>query len=224
MTVSRLIYQQLPAKLAVMKHTSEKSNYHHGDLRTTLLRVAGEMIKENGIKEVSLRKLAARVGVSRAAPYHHFKDKNALLCGIAENGFKQLHRINQRCFEDNEVSDKKISHEENFSRFIHDYVQFAKSSPELYELMFGRTIWKDKNSTQELRDSAYPCFQFQVTMTEQWQAQGLLNVNDNALRVSQVLWGTVHGIAKLFIDGIYTDNHKVEEICDFAVNMFLAKK
>jgi len=62
-----------------MKNTPEKTKYHHGDLRTTLLEVAGEMLKESGIEEVSLRKLAARVGVSRTAPYHHFKDKNALL-------------------------------------------------------------------------------------------------------------------------------------------------
>lgn len=201
-----------------MKNTPEKLNYHHGDLRTTLLRVASEMIKEHGIEALSLRKLAAQVGVSRTAPYHHFKDKNALLCGIAENGFEKLNRINQHGFEETHLSPH-----ERFSRFIHNYIRFASNNAELYELMFGRTIWKDKNSTQELRDCAYPCFQFQVTMTQQWQQQGLLNVDDNALRVSQVLWGTVHGIAKLFIDGIYTDNSKVEEICDYAVNMFLSK-
>ncbi|HCM48393.1 MAG TPA: TetR family transcriptional regulator, partial [Colwellia sp.] len=61
-----------------MKNTEEKSKYHHGDLRETLLLVATEMLQESGIKEVSLRKLASRVGVSRTAPYHHFKDKNAL--------------------------------------------------------------------------------------------------------------------------------------------------
>jgi len=219
MTLSRLIIEQFTVRLAVMKNIPEKTNYHHGDLRTTLLKVASEMIKENGIKEVSLRKLAARVGVSRTAPYHHFKDKNALLCGIAESGFQQLNHINKLGFKET-----KLTKHERFSRFIHDYIQFANNNPELYELMFGRTIWKDKSSTQELRDSAYPCFQFQVTMTEEWQKQGLLNVDDNALRVSQVLWGTVHGIAKLFIDGIYTDNSKVEEICDFAVKMFLSSK
>ncbi|MFT4966006.1 MAG: hypothetical protein ACI89P_000815, partial [Colwellia sp.] len=41
-------------------------------------------------------------------------------------------------------------------------------------------------------------------------------------RVSQVLWGTVHGIAKLFIDGIYTDNSKIDDICDYAVRLFLS--
>jgi len=219
MTLSRLIFEQFTVKLVVMKNTPEKTNYHHGDLRTTLLKVASEMIKENGIKEVSLRKLAARVGVSRTAPYHHFKDKNALLCGIAESGFQQLNEINILGF-----NESNLSKHEHFSRFIHDYIQFANSNPELYELMFGRTIWKDKSSTQELRDSAYPCFQFQVKMTEEWQKQGLLNIDDNALRASQVLWGTVHGIAKLFIDGIYTDNSKIDEICDYAVNMFLSNK
>jgi AcrR family transcriptional regulator len=200
-----------------MNNINEKSTYHHGDLRETLLVVATEMLQENGIKEVSLRKLASRVGVSRTAPYHHFKDKNALLCGMAEKGFEQLHQINKCGYEDEELSIR-----EHFYRFIHDYIQFAHNNPDLYELMFGRTIWKDKSSTQELRDSAYPCFQFQVAMTQEWQKKGLFNVDDNALRVSQVLWGTVHGIAKLFIDGIYTDNSKIDEICDYAVSMFLA--
>jgi len=203
-----------------MKNTAEKSKYHHGDLRTTLLTVAGEMLKEGGIEEVSLRKLAARVGVSRTAPYHHFKDKNALLCGIAESGFTQLHEMNNRSFNAVNRSTKT-----KFSLFIHEYVNFAKNNPDLYELMFGRAIWKQENSTQELRDAAYPCFQYQVSMTREWQKQKLLNNagKDNALRASQVLWGTVHGIAKLLIDGIYTDVAHVEEICEYAVDMFLAQ-
>ncbi len=200
-----------------IKDINEKSTYHHGDLRETLLVVATKMLQETGIKEVSLRKLASRVGVSRTAPYHHFKDKNALLCGLAEKGFEQLQQINKCGYEDEQLTVK-----EHFYRFIHDYVQFANNNPELYELMFGRTIWKDESSTQELRNLAYPCFQYQVAMTQEWQKQGLFNVDDNALRASQVLWGTVHGIAKLFIDGIYTDNSKIDEICDFAVSMFLS--
>ncbi|MFQ3288708.1 MAG: AcrR family transcriptional regulator [Alteromonadaceae bacterium] len=196
-----------------------KAKYHHGDLRTTLLEVAAIMLTESGIEEVSLRKLAARVGVSRSAPYHHFKDKNALLCGIAEKGFKQLYLMNKNSFDFEGRSTK-----EKFSRYIHQYVKFAKNNPELYELMFGRAIWKQENSTQELRDTAYPCFQYQVEMTKEWQDLKLLNHSeeDNALRASQVLWGTVHGIAKLLIDGIYTDVTQVEEICDCAIDMFLA--
>jgi AcrR family transcriptional regulator len=203
-----------------MINIKTKAKYHHGDLRTTLLDVARKMLTESGIEEVSLRKLAARVGVSRSAPYHHFKDKNALLCGIAETGFKELHLMNKNSFDFAGKSTK-----DKFSLYIHQYVKFAKNNPELYELMFGRAIWKQENSTQELRDTAYPCFQYQVEMTKEWQNLKLLNHSDkdNALRASQVLWGTVHGIAKLLIDGIYTDVSHVEEICDYAVDMFLAR-
>ena len=202
-----------------MTNMNMKAKYHHGDLRTTLLDVARKMLTESGIEELSLRKLAARVGVSRSAPYHHFKDKNALLCGIAETGFKELQLMNKNSFNLAGRSTK-----EKFSLYIHQYVKFAKNNPELYELMFGRAIWKQENSTQELRDTAYPCFQYQVEMTKEWQQLKLLNQSheDNALRASQVLWGTVHGIAKLLIDGIYTDVTHVEEICDCAVDMFLS--
>jgi len=199
-----------------MKNTSVKSNYHHGDLRSTLIDSACEILNENGIIEVSLRKLAAKVGVSRAAPYHHFKDKNELLCAMAEKGFRQLNEIYKIGFEKNESKKRN-----KFRGFIRGYIQFAEKNPELYDLMFGRTIWKHETSTQELRDSTYPCFQFQVNMTEEWQKQGLLHINDNALRASQVLWGTLHGISKLFIDGIYTDTDQIEEICDAVVDMFL---
>ncbi len=203
-----------------MKNSPSKSKYHYGDLRNTLLKVASEMLKEGSIEDISLRKLSSRVGVSRTAPYHHFKDKHALLCGIAEAGFAQLDHMNKETFNNNSFSMK-----ERFSIYIHQYVNFAKDNAELYELMFGRTIWKQKNSTQELKDIAYPCFQYQVDMINEWQKLKLLDSVDSdendALRVSQVLWGTIHGIAKLLIDGIYTDVSHVEEICNKAVDIFL---
>src|SRR5690606_2213787 len=64
--------------------------YHHGDLRATLLREAALLLREQGVEGLSLRRLAERAGVSRTAPYHHFADKNALLCALAEQGFRRL--------------------------------------------------------------------------------------------------------------------------------------
>ena len=89
--------------------------------------------------------------------------------------------------------------------------------------MFGRSIWKQKNSTQELRDVAYPCFQHSVDMIRCWQECGLLSKDDNPLRTSQVIWGAVHGIAKLWIDGIYTDDGQIEAVALCAVNIFINK-
>ena len=198
-----------------LKKEPLKSSYHHGDLRQTFLNAATKMLGENGIDGLSLRQVATQIGVSRTAPYHHFKDKNQLLCAIAEEAYKQRLQQAQIMF-----NDESLSMRERFSQYVHSYVKFANENPELYELMFGRTIWKYQNSTAELRAAAYPCFQHQVEMTAIWQKTGLLTSDENTLRLSQVIWGTVHGIAKLLIDGIYTQTSQVEEICNCAIDLF----
>jgi AcrR family transcriptional regulator len=210
--------KKLDKKTVIANNSPPKTGYHHGDLRTSLLTVATDMVAENGIDELSLRKLASRVGVSRTAPYHHFKDKNELLCAIAEHGFSKHHLLARQSFDD-----KTLSMRQKFEAYIYNYVKFAGDNPELYELMFGRTIWKQQKCTEELRATAYPCFQHQVEMTAEWQKIGLLNQDENTLRLSQVIWGTIHGIAKLYIDGIYTHTSQVEEICECAVNMFISQ-
>ena len=192
-----------------------RPTYHHGDLREALLQAAKALIAEAGIENLSLRKLAERAGVSRTAPYHHFSDKNDLLCAIAAQGFRRRHAETVVMFED-----RALTARQKFEQFIFGYVRFAANNPEQYELMFGRSIWKQKKSTQELRDVAYPCFQHQVEMVSSWQNCGLLS-GESALRTSQVIWGAVHGIAKLFIDGIYTDAAQIEEVSQRAVEMFV---
>jgi len=178
---------------------------------------AKALIAEAGIDNLSLRKLAERAGVSRTAPYHHFSDKNDLLCAIAAQGFRRRHQAAQDTF-----NDPAMTAEQKFAEYICGYVRFAAENPEEYELMFGRNIWKQKHSTQELLDVAFPCFQHQLEMITSWQASGLIG-GDNPLRTSQVIWGTVHGIAKLLIDGIYTDSAQIEEVSLCAVTLFIKK-
>ncbi|MGF6887083.1 AcrR family transcriptional regulator [Nocardia sp. GAS34] len=64
--------------------------YHHGDLRRALLDAAVTAIDERGPGAVSLRELARAVGVSHAAPVHHFGDKAGLLTAVAAEGFQLL--------------------------------------------------------------------------------------------------------------------------------------
>src|SRR5260370_1354360 len=60
--------------------------YHHGDLRRAILEAALELIEESGVPSLSLREIARRIGVTTAAPYHHFKDRGELLLQIGMQG------------------------------------------------------------------------------------------------------------------------------------------
>ncbi len=198
-----------------MAEETPKTSYHHGNLRESLVQQAAEMVQRSGIDGMSLRKLAEAVGVSRTALYHHFKDKNALLCALAEQGFVRWREQAQTIFDRADISDR-----EKLSQFVRDYIYWAADNPQLYDLMFGRTIWKNAKPTESLKHVAYPSFQYQVDMTRDWQQRGLLPATEDTLRLSQVTWGTMHGIARLLIDGIYADRSHIDEMCACAVSLF----
>ena len=198
--------------------TKISTNYHHGDLYSSLLTTASAMISEGGVESLSLRKLAMRIGVSRTAAYHHFKDKNDLLIAIAAQGFITWKKQAEEIFCHENLTDR-----EKYKAFVGYYVQFATENPAIYQLMFGGTLWKDKESPSKLKEVAYPSFQFQVEMTKAWQAKGLLPNSPNTLRLAQVTWATLHGIAQLVIDGIYADASQIDEMCQCAIDLFLVE-
>lgn len=198
-----------------MPQTEIKPSYHHGNLRDSLIDEATSMLKTGGVEGLSMRKLADAVGVSRTAIYHHFKDKNALLCALAEQGFLRWREEAEIIFEQTDVDEY-----EKVRQFVRDYIYYAADNPQLYDLMFGRTIWKNASPTDELKSVAYPSFQHQVDMTKRWQQKGVMPATEDSLRLAQVTWGTLHGIARLLIDGIYADRSHIDEMCDCAMHLF----
>jgi AcrR family transcriptional regulator len=68
----------------------DKPAYHHGDLANALIAGALKLVEQGGAEAVSLRDLAQSLGVSRAAPYRHFDDRDALLAAVAARGFEDL--------------------------------------------------------------------------------------------------------------------------------------
>jgi AcrR family transcriptional regulator len=66
--------------------------YHHGDLRRALMDEALGLVRERGLPALSLREVAARAGVSTAAPYHHFADKAALVRALGYEALAELDR------------------------------------------------------------------------------------------------------------------------------------
>src|SRR5438552_2670358 len=70
--------------------------YHHGDLRNALIQAGLELLAESGAAALDLRKVARKAGVSHAAPYRHFADKQALIAAINTEGYRRLaERIRQ---------------------------------------------------------------------------------------------------------------------------------
>lgn len=108
-----------------------RTAYHHGDLRSALVKAAFALARKAGPDGVTLRAVAARAGVSEAAPYHHFKDKRTLLAAAAGVGFEKLDERVARAIE---------GAEEPIAAFAAEYVAFALDEPGAFRLMFGAHV------------------------------------------------------------------------------------
>jgi AcrR family transcriptional regulator len=195
------------------------SLYHHGNLRQSLLENSLQLLHDEGIAGLSLRRLAELTGVSRAAPYHHFKDKQALLAAVAEQGFAQLALLLQQV-----VSDEQISLAQRLQQAVLGYLQFAQSQPALYQLMFGQTLWStaaidstNAASTVQFQRAAKDCFRHYVQLFERLQAHDGLAADTHALRSAQLLWASLHGLATLTRDGAFFDQCELNAIAAHAL-------
>lgn len=194
---------------------SAKKGYHHGDLKTVLLDETARILREEGEAALSLRRLAANVGVSRTAPYHHFRDKQSLLCAVAEEGFERFNRTMEAALK----KGRGQAGRRGMLEYVKGYVNFAVRNPEYYDLMYGPQLWHSDSLTDSLVSSARRTLRGNVENIQRWQSRGLVAAGVDALRFSQVSWGTLHGISRLLIDGIYTDSASVKQLCETAADM-----
>lgn len=193
----------------VVKKVKTSTGYHHGELRETLLKEATSMVNATGTQSLSMRALGESIGVSRTALYHHFKNKNDLLSAIAESGFDTWQGLVDKIISNNDSSEQQI-----LRNYIKGYIEFSTENAFIYELMFGSALWKEQASSESLKNTAYKSFQFHLSLTARWQKSGILNSDVDTLRLAQVTWGTLHGICKLIIDGIYADNKNIDHLVD----------
>ena len=175
---------------------------------------ASRIIREEGESALSMRKLAIRAGVSRTAPYHHFQDKQGLLCALAEEGFRRFDELVERRLEIDDLFD-------HLRHRMRDYVNFAIENPEYYNLMFSSAIWTSANVSQTLKDKAYGSFRLYSQRVSQLCANASLPEGVTSLRVAQLSWSTFHGLSRLMIDGIYLDKTALEEIFDTASKLLV---
>ncbi len=170
-----------------------KNQYHHGNLREALIEAAADQVAEFGAQRLSLRAVARRAGVSQAAPYHHFKDKEALLAEICRMGFDDLQARSEACMVGLSAATAKLR------ALGIEYVRFARERNAFFRVMFGGYI-KDKECYPELQSSAECTFELLTEVLIQGQLDGSLDVQFPP-RDALVCWAAVHGAACLIVDG-----------------------
>jgi len=168
-------------------------SYHHGDLRNALIQAGLDLLAEGGVQELDLRKVARRAGVSHAAPYRHFADKQALIAAINEEGFHLLaERIRSTL---REVSDEPV---EQLLGVALAYVRFAKENPWLMREMFsGLTI--ERETFESLHTASKSVYRLYAEVIKRGQESGKI-VDGDPTALAGVLWSVLHGLAMLIIE------------------------
>jgi AcrR family transcriptional regulator len=173
---------------------AKRQSYHHGDLRRALIDAAVELLADEGINSLSLRQVARKVGVSHAAPYRHFEDKEALLAVVAEEGFKGFTQYLQAGVD--------AALENPIQQYLgcgQAYVRYALEHPTHYRLMFSEFPLGEPRF-QTLNEVANASFEVIVDVVSRGQKQGLFRPGD-VRTVALSAWTQVHGLALLLLAG-----------------------
>jgi AcrR family transcriptional regulator len=169
-------------------------SYHHGDLKNALIQAGIELLAREGVHALSLRKVAARAGVSHAAPYSHFADKQGLIAAISTEGH---HKTRARV----EAVLAVYQHDplQLLVRTAWAYAQFALQEPDHFKITYSGYVEKEQ-SYPALVQAAHDSFYLLTEVVSRCQAQGILRPGPPDL-MAVAVWGTVHGCVTLVLEG-----------------------
>jgi AcrR family transcriptional regulator len=178
---------------ATKTSAGKRRSYHHGSLRRALIDAALSILQTEGLDALSLRAAARRAGVSQAAPYHHFENRDDLLAAVAAEGFQRLQDEMKAGIQAAPSASGSLV-EAGVA-----YVCFAVANPALFRIMFGRA--QQGAGIHPLRLSAakeaYETLQLAVD-------RSLRPGSSDGQIASLRAWSLAHGLATLLIDGAVT--------------------
>lgn len=193
---------------------SQKSNYHHGNVREELLNAGLVHLKDNDAESLSFREMARQIGVSANAVYRHFENKDSFLTALAAKGFQRLET------EQSQTLQYANSQPEALKLFGLAYINFAKNNRNLFALMFNPELQKNEGlELKEAIDSTY-------TQLHQLTAS-ILGVDENDAQVevlAMLSCSLVHGLSHLLLEGRLAEseekaNNLVLLIMNFATSL-----
>jgi AcrR family transcriptional regulator len=171
--------------------------YHHGNLRQSLIDEGLAMLEADGLAALSLRAIAARAGVSHAAPKNHFGQLGGLLTAMAAEGFRR-HVVFMRA-----GLPKRASRAARLAAAMRGYVRFAERHSHLFSLMFSSQHCNF--SDPELQAAAAQSYGVlrEIAAGLDWDKA---DAPDAPLRAEMMLWSLVHGYAQLSLNGQFTND------------------
>jgi AcrR family transcriptional regulator len=165
--------------------------YHHGNLKEALIRAALELIAQKGPAGFTFAEAARWAGVSPAAPYRHFRDREELVADVARRGFDEFEKALAAAWDGGRPGPFAA-----FDRLGKAYLAFAKREPAYYSAMFEAGIPLD--SQPELKDAGDRAFAVLRQATEQLVATMPAQGRPPVLMMALHIWSLAHGIASLF--------------------------
>ena len=175
----------------------ERATYHHGSLKDALIEAARQLVAERGPSGFTLAEAAKRVGVTGAAPYRHFADRQALLRELALRGFAKFGAVLREAWRAGQPDATTA-----MRRMGRAYQVFSRDEPGLYSAMFGNVAAPENFGAD---DVATQTFEMLVTATAAVLAQHGTLVPARALAYE--IWALSHGIAMLGVCGFLSAGH-----------------
>lgn len=174
-------------------HGAGRDRYHHGNLREALIEAALDLIAERGPGGFTVAEVARLVGVSPAAPYRHFRDRNTLLAEVARRGFRQ--------FEADLVQAWNGGQPEPLRALVNcgrAYLEFARQRPAYYSAMFEAGPLPE--TEPDLVQAGERALVVLKEAAETLSAKEPKDRRPPSRMVALHIWSLAHGIASLFLN------------------------
>ena len=180
-----------------------RRGYHHGDLRAALIETGMRLIEFSDADQLSLRQVAREVGVSAAAVYRHFPDKDALLTALANEGLERLGAAQRQAAADAGYG------LQGFNASGRTYVRFALKHPALFRMIMSHTPQVDHFATNtDAVSSPIRWLRSSVAALAPEDA-----TPEQLRRAALRAWSRVHGLAMLMLDGqVLVDDALIDDV------------
>lgn len=167
--------------------------YHHGDLKNALIKAGIEILAKEGVAALSLRKVALRAGVSHAAPYAHFADKQALVAAISTEGYRRLCEKLEAAIRQYDGDPARQLVEAAWA-----YARFALDDPAHFKITLSGVVEKEKDYPAFV-EMSQKSFTLVMDVVKSCQEAGVLETGPtDAMAVS--VWSLVHGFVSLLLE------------------------